>query len=118
MRVNLRLGVREASVADRRNALDRIDTTVAHPARRYNYLLGGKDNFAADRASAEAIQRAMPTIRLAALENRSFLQRAVKFLAEQGVRQFLDIGTGIPSADNTHQVAQRIDPAARIVYVD
>jgi hypothetical protein len=105
-------------VADRRNALDRIDTTVAHPARRYNYLLGGKDNFAADRASADAIEKGMPTIRLAALENRYFLQRAVKFLAEQGIRQFLDIGTGIPTADNTHQVAQRIDPASRIVYVD
>jgi hypothetical protein len=91
---------------------------VAHPARRYNYLLGGKDNFAADRASADAIEKGMPTIRLAALENRAFLQRAVKFLAEQGIRQFLDIGTGIPTADNTHQVAQRIDPAARIVYVD
>ncbi|GIF13710.1 SAM-dependent methyltransferase [Actinoplanes teichomyceticus] len=105
-------------MADRRHALDRIDTTVAHPARRYNYLLGGKDNFAADRASAEAIERAMPTIRLAARENREFLQRAVTFLARQGIRQFLDIGTGIPSADNTHEVAQRIDPAARIVYVD
>ncbi|WIM93290.1 SAM-dependent methyltransferase [Actinoplanes oblitus] len=105
-------------MADRRHALDRIDTTVAHPARRYNYLLGGKDNFAADRASAEAIEAAMPTIRLAALENRAFLQRAVQFLAERGIRQFLDIGTGIPSANNTHEVAQRIDPAARIVYVD
>ncbi|GAA4608818.1 hypothetical protein BJY16_007027 [Actinoplanes octamycinicus] len=105
-------------MADRRHALDRIDTTVAHPARRYNYLLGGKDNFAADRASAEAIEAAMPTIRLAALENRAFLQRAVRFLAERGIRQFLDIGTGIPSADNTHEVAQRIDPASRIVYVD
>ncbi|BCJ39674.1 hypothetical protein GCM10010168_78710 [Actinoplanes ianthinogenes] len=105
-------------MADRRHALDRIDTTVAHPARRYNYLLGGKDNFAADRASAEAIEAAMPTIRLAALENRAFLHRAVRFLAERGIRQFLDIGTGIPSADNTHEVAQRIDPAARIVYVD
>jgi hypothetical protein len=105
-------------VTDRRHALDRIDTTVAHPARRYNYLLGGKDNFAADRASAEAIEAAMPTIRLAALENRAFLQRAVRFLAGRGIRQFLDVGTGIPSADNTHEVAQRIDPASKIVYVD
>ncbi|GAA2876225.1 hypothetical protein Acy02nite_75610 [Actinoplanes cyaneus] len=106
-------------MADRRNALDRIDTTVAHPARRYNYLLGGKDNFAADRASADAIEKGMPTIRLAAMENRYFLQRAVRFLAEEhGIRQFLDVGTGIPTADNTHEVAQRIDPAARIVYVD
>ncbi|MET0419171.1 MAG: SAM-dependent methyltransferase [Actinoplanes sp.] len=100
------------------SAADRIDTTVAHPARRYNYLLGGKDNFAADRASGDALAAAMPTIRLAAVENRMFLQRVVRFLALQGVRQFLDIGTGIPTADNTHEVAQAIDPTARIVYVD
>ena len=100
------------------SAADRIDTTVAHPARRYNYLLGGKDNFAADRASGDALATAMPTIRLAAVENRMFLQRVVRFLARQGVRQFLDIGTGIPTADNTHEVAQAIDPTARVVYVD
>ncbi|MEV6347435.1 SAM-dependent methyltransferase [Actinoplanes sp. NPDC051851] len=105
-------------MADRRHALERIDPTVAHSARRYNYLLGGKDNFAADRASGDEIQRHMPAIRLAALENRAFLQRAVRFLASNGIRQFLDIGTGIPTADNTHEVAQRIDPTARIVYVD
>ncbi|MGC4772149.1 SAM-dependent methyltransferase [Micromonospora sp. DT44] len=97
---------------------DRIDTSVAHPARRYNYLLGGKDNFAADRASGDALAAAMPTIRLAAIENRMFLQRAVRFLAQRGVRQFLDIGTGIPTADNTHEVAQAVDPSARVVYVD
>lgn len=100
------------------SAADRIDTTVAHPARRYNYLLGGKDNFAADRESGDALAAAMPTVRLAAVENRMFLQRAVRFLARQGVRQFLDIGTGIPTADNTHEVAQAIDPSARVVYVD
>ncbi|SIM85051.1 S-adenosyl methyltransferase [Micromonospora cremea] len=100
------------------SAADRIDTTVAHPARRYNYLLGGKDNFAADRESGDALAAAMPTVRLAAVENRMFLQRAVRFLAQQGVRQFLDIGTGIPTADNTHEVAQAIDPTARVVYVD
>ncbi|WP_307871890.1 SAM-dependent methyltransferase [Micromonospora sp. U21] len=100
------------------SAADRIDTTVAHPARRYNYLLGGKDNFAADRESGDALAAAMPTVRLAAVENRMFLQRTVRFLARQGVRQFLDIGTGIPTADNTHEVAQAIDPSARVVYVD
>ncbi|MEV4656738.1 SAM-dependent methyltransferase [Micromonospora sp. NPDC049301] len=100
------------------SAADRIDTSVAHPARRYNYLLGGKDNFAADRESGDALAAAMPTIRLAAVENRMFLQRAVRFLAQQGVRQFLDVGTGIPTADNTHEVAQAIDPSARVVYVD
>ncbi|MGI5211406.1 SAM-dependent methyltransferase [Plantactinospora sp. CA-290183] len=97
----------------------RIDTTVPHPARRYDYLLGGKDNFAADRASAEAMLAVYPTARTAAMENRRFLSRAVTYLArEAGIRQFLDIGTGIPSMDNTHEVAQSIAPESRIVYVD
>jgi hypothetical protein len=96
-----------------------FDTSVPHPARRYNYWLGGKDNFAADRESGEAVAAAFPSIRLAAIENRRFLGRAVTFLARQaGIRQFLDIGTGIPSANNTHQVAQSIAPSSRIVYVD
>ncbi|MFJ8579466.1 SAM-dependent methyltransferase [Micromonospora sp. NPDC093277] len=103
---------------DDQDASARIDATVAHPARRYNYLLGGKDNFAADRASAAELEAAMPTVRLAAVENRLFLQRAVRFLARQGIRQYLDIGTGIPTADNTHEVAQAIDPSARVAYVD
>ncbi|MEU7868239.1 SAM-dependent methyltransferase [Dactylosporangium sp. NPDC049140] len=100
------------------SALERIDTTVAHPARRYNYWLGGKDNFEADRRSAEQIEAATPTIRVATAENRRFLQRAVRYLTEQGIRQFLDIGTGIPTAHNTHEVAQAIAPDARIVYID
>jgi hypothetical protein len=100
------------------DALARIDTTVAHPARRYNYWLGGKDHFAADRASADAISAAMPGVRLMALENRMFMGRAVRFLAERGIRQFLDIGTGIPAPNNTHEVAQAVDPATRVVYVD
>ena len=96
-----------------------IDTSVPHPARRYDYWLGGKDNFPADRESAEAIAAVFPTIRLAALENRRFLRRVVRYLvAEAGIRQFLDIGTGIPTADNTHEVAQGIAPESRIVYVD
>jgi hypothetical protein len=96
-----------------------FDTSVAHPARRYDYWLGGKDNFAADRASGDAIVEVFPTIRVTAVENRRFLGRAVAFLAgEAGVDQFLDIGTGIPAADNTHEVAQRVNPAARVVYVD
>jgi hypothetical protein len=96
-----------------------IDTSVAHPARRYDYWLGGKDNFAADRESGDAIAAKFPAIRTAVLENRRFLRRAVTFLAEQaGVRQFLDIGTGLPTANNTHEVAQRIAPESRITYVD
>ena len=97
----------------------KIDTTVAHPARRYDYWLGGRDNFAADRESGDAIQAIYPHIRTTAVENRRFLRRAVRYLArEAGIRQFLDIGTGLPTAANTHEVAQNIDPSARIVYVD
>jgi S-adenosyl methyltransferase len=98
---------------------DAIDTTRPHSARRYNYWLGGKDNFAVDRESGDTIAAAFPTVRAMAIENRSFLRRATTFLtAEVGIRQFLDIGTGLPTADNTHEVAQRIAPASRVVYVD
>ncbi|MFI1996981.1 SAM-dependent methyltransferase [Actinoplanes sp. NPDC020271] len=96
----------------------RIDTSIAHPARRYDYLLGGKDNFEADRQSAHEIEKRHPTARLSALENRFFMHRAVRFMAGQGIRQFLDIGTGIPTSPNTHEIAQTADPSARIVYVD
>jgi hypothetical protein len=96
-----------------------IDPTRAHPARRYNYWLGGKDNFAVDRESADIVASAFPTVALSARENRKFLQRVVPFLArESGISQFLDIGTGLPSAGNVHEIAQSIDPSARIVYVD
>ncbi|BAL89636.1 hypothetical protein AMIS_44160 [Actinoplanes missouriensis 431] len=96
-----------------------IDPTAPHPARRYNYWLGGKDNFAADRASGDELQKHFPKVRLGALANRALLQRATRFLtAEAGIRQFLDIGTGLPTADNTHEVAQRHAPESRVVYVD
>jgi hypothetical protein len=100
------------------NGSNRIDTTVPHPARRYNYWLGGKDHFAADRASGDAIAAAFPGVVALARANRAFLRRAVRFAAESGVRQFLDIGTGLPAPDNTHEVAQRVAPEARVVYVD
>ncbi|GIE74054.1 hypothetical protein Aph02nite_00040 [Actinoplanes philippinensis] len=89
-----------------------------HPARVYNYLLGGKDNFAADREAAERGLRANPDSRIPPRENRLFLGRAVRYLAEQGIDQFLDIGTGIPSAPHVHHIAQEINPRSRIVYVD
>jgi hypothetical protein len=96
-----------------------IDTSVAHPARVYDYWLGGKDHFAADREAAEEVLRERPAIRLNVRANRAFLARSVRYLAgEAGLRQFLDIGTGIPSADNTHEVAHSVDPEARVVYVD
>jgi hypothetical protein len=99
--------------------MSRFDVGVAHPARRYNYWLGGKDNFAADRASGDAIAATFPTIRDSVRENRKFLRRTVEFLTgEAGIDQFLDVGTGLPTADNTHEVAQRTTPRSRIVYVD
>jgi hypothetical protein len=109
----------DSSLDGRGGLSSKIDTSVAHPARRYDYWLGGKDNFAADRRSGDAVAAAFPTIRTAAIENRRFLRRAVTYLSrEVGIRQFLDIGTGIPTANNTHQVAQAIAPQSRIVYVD
>jgi hypothetical protein len=96
-----------------------FDTSVAHQARMYDYLLGGKDNYAADRAAAQAWREIDPDIVFGARANRAFLGRAVRYLtAEAGIRQFPDIGTGIPTAGNTHQVAQAIAPESRVVYVD
>jgi hypothetical protein len=96
-----------------------LGTDRPHPARVYDFLLGGKTNFAADRAAAEAGMRANPNSLVPPRENRAFLRRAVRFLAgEAGIRQFLDIGTGIPTSPNVHEVAQSIAPDARIVYVD
>jgi hypothetical protein len=96
-----------------------FDTTRAHQARGYDYLLGGKDNYAADRAAADAWLKIDPGMAFTARANRAFLGRAVRFLtAEAGMRQFLDIGTGIPTAGNTHEVAQAIAQETRVVYVD
>ena len=96
-----------------------LDTRMAHPARVYDVWLGGKDNFAADREAARQAVAANPGILDAVRANRAFLGRAVTHLAgSAGIRQFLDIGTGIPAAENTHEVAQRVAPDARIVYVD
>jgi len=96
-----------------------FDTSVPHIARVYNYWLGGKDHFAADRELAERFIAADPEVIAGVRANRAFLGRAVHFLAaEAGIRQFLDIGTGIPTANNTHEVAQRAAPDARVVYVD
>jgi hypothetical protein len=96
-----------------------IDTSRPHAARVYDYYLGGKDNFAADREMALKAQLSWPAIRTSARENRAFLGRAVRYLAgEAGIRQFLDIGTGLPSASNVHEVAQSTAPSCRVVYVD
>ena len=95
-----------------------IDTSVAHEARMYNYWLGGKDNYPADRALAEAVIAQIPTIGAMARANRAFLGRSVRYQVEQGIRQFLDIGTGIPTEGNVHEVAQGLAPESRVVYAD
>jgi hypothetical protein len=97
----------------------KIDTAKAHSARMYDYFLGGKDHFAVDREIAQQAMASWPAVRTAVRENRAFLGRAVRYLvAEAGIRQFLDIGTGLPSANNVHEVAQDVAPSCRVVYVD
>jgi SAM-dependent methyltransferase len=96
-----------------------IDTTRPHSARVYDYYLGGKDHFAVDRETGEKAMESWRAVRSAVRENRAFLGRAVRYLAsDKGIRQFLDIGTGLPSGDNVHEVAQAVAPESRIVYVD
>ena len=96
-----------------------VDTAVSHSARIWNYWLGGKDNYAADREAGDKVAAMLPSIVAQARADRAFLGRAIRHLAgAEGIRQFLDIGTGLPTADNTHEVAQRVAPAARVVYVD
>jgi trans-aconitate methyltransferase len=96
-----------------------FDTSVAHQARMYDYVLGGKDNYAADRAAVEAGLKVWPDMAFAMRANRAFLGRAVRYLAaDAGMRQFLDIGTGIPTSGNTHEIVQAIAPQSRVVYVD
>jgi hypothetical protein len=96
-----------------------VDPTLPNVARVWNYLVGGRDNFEADRQAAKQLVAAAPVMEQVAPASRAFLRRAVTFLAaEAGIRQFLDIGTGMPTAGNTHEVAQAVDPSCRIVYVD
>ena len=96
-----------------------IDTSVPHSARIWNYWLGGQDNYAVDREAGDQYREIFPGITVVARTSRGFLTRAVRYLAtDAGIRQFLDIGTGLPTADNTHEVAQRVAPASKIVYVD
>ena len=95
-----------------------VRTDVPHPARVYDYWLGGKDNFAADRAAAEQVLQVMPEILDTVRGNRKFLVRAVGFLRDAGIRQFLDIGSGLPSSPNVHEVAKEGDTGARVVYTD
>jgi len=96
-----------------------IDTSKPHPARMYDYYIGGKNHFAADRAVADKALASWPAGRIGLRENRKFLGRVVKYLAgEAGIRQFLDIGSGLPATNNVHDVAQRVAPSARVAYID
>jgi hypothetical protein len=109
-----------SSPAEPDDEVPSIDTSVAHPARIYDYWLGGKDNYAADRAAGDRVIEVRGDVILQGVRaNRRFLGRAVRYLVEEeGIRQFLDIGTGLPSANNTHEVAQAAAPDAKVVYVD
>src|SRR5512147_125247 len=110
----------ESDVDDERPAPVGIDTSIPNVARMYDYALGGKDNFAADRAAADQLFAAVPEVgRGPMVLNRRFLRRAVRFLAEEaGIRQFLDIGAGLPTQGNVHEIAQAFTPDVRVVYVD
>jgi len=107
-----------SDTAPERSALG-LDTTVSHSARIWNYWLGGKDHYEVDRIAGDRVAQMLPIIVTQARADRAFLGRAIRHLVgQEGVRQFLDIGTGLPTADNTHEVAQRIAPESRTVYVD
>jgi hypothetical protein len=95
-----------------------LDVTTPSVARMYDYLLGGTHNYAVDRVRIDQIMEQVPTLRESARDNRQFLTRAVEFCMQAGIRQFLDLGSGIPTVGNVHQIAHAIDPATRVVYVD
>jgi hypothetical protein len=106
-------------MSDRREDPPGFDTSVAHPARMYDYFLGGKNHFPADQAAADQLLEAVPQTRIGARENRAFLQRVVRFLAaEAGVRQFLDIGTGLPTQGNVHEIVREVATDGSVIYVD
>jgi S-adenosyl methyltransferase len=109
---------RSAGLTPGQGSVRTIDTTVPNHARMYDYLLGGKDNFEVDRTTAQAAIDAFPKIVQSVRANRAFLGRLVRYLAGAGIRQFLDIGAGLPAANNVHEVAQSVAPASRVVYVD
>ncbi|MFD0690903.1 SAM-dependent methyltransferase [Actinomadura fibrosa] len=102
----------------REKTLDTIDPYTPNVPRMYDYLLGGKDNYAVDREAADEIIRHAPDTPFLARENRAFLRRAVRFLAEHGIRQFIDIGSGLPTQGNVHEIAHQVTPRAHVVYVD
>src|SRR6185437_7478550 len=107
-----------STVETRQGTGPAFDTSTANAARIYDYLLGGKDNYAVDRDAARTLVAALPGTVRACRDNRDFLTRAVRYLSGAGVRQFLDIGTGLPTMGNVYEVAQETEPGARVAYVD
>ncbi|MFD7921423.1 SAM-dependent methyltransferase [Streptomyces sp. NPDC059740] len=105
-------------MADRGTPAEEIDTSRPHPARMYDYFLGGKDNYEVDRSAAHRIMETAPEVLVSVRENRSFMNRAVRFLVHNGIRQILDIGTGLPTSPNVHEIAHSIAPDVRVAYVD
>ncbi|MFG1807550.1 SAM-dependent methyltransferase [Streptomyces sp. NPDC049040] len=105
-------------MADQGFTVEEIDTSRPHPARMYDYYLGGKDNYEVDREAAQQVIHLLPDAVPSARANRAFMHRAVRFLAESGIRQIIDIGTGIPTSPNTHQVAHDVSPDVRVAYID
>jgi hypothetical protein len=105
-------------MTDQGFSAEEIDTSRPHPARMYDYFLGGWDNYEADRTAATRVIEAIPEARVGARANRSFLHRAVRFVTSQGIDQIIDIGTGIPTSPNTHEVAREVSPDIRVAYVD
>jgi hypothetical protein len=105
-------------VANQRRAPAGVDVAIPHLARVYDAILGGKDNFAADREAARNLLKVAPDSRALAHAQRAFLVRVVRMLAQSGIRQFIDLGTGIPTSPNVHEVARAVDPTARVIYVD
>jgi hypothetical protein len=116
--MNRRTNEAEDRVTDQGFPVDRIDTSRPHPARMYDFYLGGWDNYEVDREAAQRVIDVLPDIIPAARANRDFLSRTVRFLAESGIRQIIDIGTGIPTSPNTHEIARAVAPDVRIAYVD
>jgi hypothetical protein len=109
---------RRTALTDQGLSVEQIDTSRPHPARMYDYYLGGKDNYEVDREAAQRVIDLFPDAIPGARANRAFMRRAVRFLAQSGIRQIIDIGTGIPTSPNSHQVAREVDPDVRVVYVD
>ncbi|WP_433479543.1 SAM-dependent methyltransferase [Spirillospora sp. CA-142024] len=107
-----------ADTVGREQTLDAVDPHTPNVPRMYDYLLGGKDNYAADREAADEVIRHAPDTPFLARENRAFLRRAVRFLAESGIRQFIDIGSGLPTQGNVHEIAHQVAPESHVVYVD